>query len=357
MNADELRKRYEPKQTAVLPQDRQLTTARFSPCGQYLVGAGYDALVHRWKFDGEDLKPIDPLRGHNGWVQAVAFAPKEQTLFTVDSWGQLAAWDYTVEKPQPKWSVKDAHDGWIQAVAVSPDGKQVATCGRDQRVCVFDAASGKKTWHLDGHQTDVFCLAFHPTQPALVSGDLSGVVKQWDLAAGKHVRDLDAKVLFTMHRLQDCGGVRVLAFTPDGKLLGCGGTRPKNGGNIQGVPTIRWIDFETGKSKQDQALGTTNDVFITDIVFLAADDVLLSTTCGDPGRGKLIAYRIGDEKPFYENTKMANCHGLALHPDGHRFAVVTTSKGSNGNGRRLDKDGNYPHNSSPIHLFALAAEG
>jgi hypothetical protein len=34
-------------------------------------------------------------------------------------------------------------------------------------------------------------------------------------------------------------------------------------------------------------------------------------------------------------------------------AVTATSRGSNGNGRQLDKNGEYPGNTSPVHIFDM----
>ena len=45
--------------------------------------------------------------------------------------------------------------------------------------------------------------------------------------------------------------------------------------------------------------------------------------------------------------------GLALSPDRRTLAVAATNTGSNGNGKRLDKEGNYVGNHSPVHVFAL----
>ena len=63
------------------------------------------------------------------------------------------------------------------------------------------------------------------------------------------------------------------------------------------------------------------------------------------------------EKPARcSQKKLTNPHSLLWHPGGQRLAVVTTSAGSNGNGRPLDKDGNYKTNQSPIQVFCLPGE-
>jgi hypothetical protein len=46
-----------------------------------------------------------------------------------------------------------------------------------------------------------------------------------------------------------------------------------------------------------------------------------------------------------------------MHPNGQLLAVTATNRGSNGNGRRLNKDGEYAGNTSPVHLFELLAAG
>ena len=79
----------------------------------------------------------------------------------------------------------------------------------------------------------------------------------------------------------------------------------------------------------------------------------MAVTSGAPGSGMLILVNPGDKEPFHVNTKMANCHALALHPDGTHFVVASTNRDSNGNGRSLGKNGEYKTNSSPLHLFEI----
>jgi WD40 repeat protein len=350
----QLLQRYEPKEIKALATKQQLGALRFSPCGKFLVGGGYDGLVHRWDVSAADLPELSPLEGHGGWVEGTAFQPNGELLFTADTWGRLFAWPYTVEKPEPKWKVEAAHDGWIRQLAASPDGKLLATCGIDRRVRVWSADDGSRVHDFDGHQEDVFSVCFAPDGKSLVSGDLKGVVKQWDLANGTCVRDFDARALYAYYRIQDVGGVRCLAFNRDGTRLACAGTRPKNDGNVQGVPLVLVFDFATGELKQTIEMGNDGDVYVCDLAW-HADGFLMAVTSGNPGTGKFLFQYPEDKQPFFVTTKLANCHSLSVHPDGRRLAVAATSKGSNGNGRPLNKDGQYEGNTSPIHLFELPA--
>ena len=115
------------------------------------------------------------------------------------------------------------------------------------------------------------------------------------------------------------------------------------------------FDWETMKQLQVLEMGPTSDVYVRDIEF-HPDGFLMVATSGNPGAGKLHFQRLEDEKPFFTSSGFSNCHAISLHVDGERLAVTMTSKGSNCNGRPLDKDGNYLGNSSPIHLFGRPEE-
>jgi WD40 repeat protein len=353
--------RYEPQETKVLAVDPQVTEARFSPCGRLLVAASYDARLRIWDISGEEPQEADPITGHHGWVHAIAFHPTNGLIFSADSWGKIQASRSTAISelespaadvaPAAAWELPEAHNGWIRQLDVSPDGSRLASCAADGRVCVWSTADGSRLAEFPDHNFDVQSVRFHPHQAMLVSGDGKGQLKQWDLETGKCVRDFDASSLWLLHRLQDVGGVRQIRFNHDGTLLACSGVTPKNGGTVQGEPTLVVFDFATGEQKASLVMGQANDCFLQDFHW-TEDGVLICVTCGTPGAGKLLFRRLEDEKPFFESTKMANCQSLSVHSASRRLAVVATNRGSNGNGRQL-KDGQYLGNNSPIHLFRL----
>jgi len=343
-------KKYTPKIDKPMNLDRQMCIVRYSPCGKILAAGGSDATVRRWDASGATLTPLPNLTGHHGWVQAMAFG--KETLYTGDSWGELRSTPFLDKEPKPAWTVSQAHDGWLRCIAVSPDGKQLATCGMDRKVRLWDTAKGTKLKEWADHDEDVLTVTFAPDGQSLVSGDLKGKLRQLDVASGKITRILDASSLYMESRLQDVGGSRSLAFNPAGTLLACSGTKPSVGGNVQGIPTILIFDWKTGKLDKTLSHGAQGDGFIYEVHWHSAG-FLMGVTSGNPGVGKLVFHRPEEDKPFFLGAGMANCHSLAIHPDGKRLMVSATNANSNGNGRPGAKE--YLGNFSPLFGWTMPA--
>lgn len=342
--------RMQPRQVRTTNLDRQLCKIRFSPCGRFLAGGGFDATVRRWQVNDAALNPMPNLTGHHGWVQTLAFHPDRQRLITADSWGDVRIWPFADPNPSPLRVLAGAHDGWIRDLAVSNDGRLLATCGADRKVCVWSIDDGRKHHELTGHPDAVLAVAFHPDNRALVSGDLRGNVYQWDTTTGQKGRELDCRLMYTLNRLQDYGGVRRLVFDAQGRTLACAGGRAGTSG---AVPTTLIFDWAAGRLQHTLTVGAANDGFVYDLAFHSADFVM-GVASGTPGSGKFFFHRPGESAPFFLNTSMPNCHSLAVHPDGRRLLVCATNGGSNGNGRPL-RNGEYIGNTSPLHLWELPA--
>jgi WD40 repeat protein len=351
-NSRELLERYEPKAGAVLKPDHPICTVRFSPCGTMLAAGSTDARIHRWALMAETPRELPPLASHSGWVQALAFHPDGKRLISVDSWGKVCCWLYNEAEPTLCWTIEGAHDGWIRGLALSPDGTRAATCGNDQRVCAWTTDEGKPTDTFTGHAVDVFAVAFHPHGTSLVSGDLKGNVKEWNLGSRRAVRALDARALYKYDRIQDVGGVRALRFDPEGRMLACAGCTPKNGASLTGTPTILLFDWDSGRLTQTIKVGNDLDGFVYDLAW-HPDGFLMAVTSGNPGTGKFFFIQPGAAQPFFLTTKMPNCQALDAHPDRRRLVVSATNANSNGNGRQIGKANDYPGNWSPLHFWEL----
>ncbi len=327
-----------------LAPDVQLSCIRFSSCGKVLAAAGHDGTVRRWDMSNAELPK---LAGHDGWVAWLAFHPDKSRLYSVDSWGKLLCRSYTEATPKVVFDVPNAHDGWARKVAVSPDGKSVATVGRDGFVRLWDAATGAKQREIAA-EDDLLALAFHPSG-ALVTGNLHGLVQVWD--AGKVTKAFDAKEFFLVDRIQDVGGVRCLGFDPEGKTLYAGGSIPKSGGFVQGIPLLLTFDWATGKRGPSWKGAADPEGYIHDLHVRKSGEAI-AVTSGQPGNGKVLFWTPGDAPPSFVAAK-PNCHSVDVSPDGTKLAVSATNANSSGNGKVKGKAGEYPANTSPIYLWTL----
>ncbi|MBA63992.1 MAG: hypothetical protein CMJ76_16680 [Planctomycetaceae bacterium] len=340
--------KYKPIKAPVA--DRQLFNARFSHDGALLIAGSYQGDLRRFDLTSEENKELKSINGHHAWVQAFDLHPSNHQIISGDSWGKLQLHDYTQDNPVPIWALENAHDGWIRSIAFSKTGDWFATCGLDQTVRVFNAKNGKEKQVLTGHNADIYHVLIHPEEDQLLSADALGNVIQWDLKKRRAVRSFDATETFLSHRLQDVGGVQCLTFSPDGKTLYVGGTRPKNGATVQGVPIIIGFSWDTTEQTLLREIGGTADCYCEDLKF-HPDGFLMAVTSGTPGTGKLQFIDLQQDEPSFLLSNLSNCHSLDIHPDGKTIAVTTTVRGSNGNGRKVDADGNYIGNNSPIQIL------
>ncbi|MBX3411621.1 MAG: hypothetical protein KF708_02795 [Pirellulales bacterium] len=103
--------------------------------------------------------------------------------------------------------VLHGHHDKVHAVAYSPDGMLLASGGGDQKVRLWNAATGEPVGELD-HQGPVLGLAFSPDGGLLASIDSDRTVKLWNVA--------DRTLQSTLRNRRQ---PTIIAFSPDGQQL------------------------------------------------------------------------------------------------------------------------------------------
>ena len=303
------------REIAAVKAAAPLLGARCDPSGSYVLAGAQDNSLVRWKLGD---KTADTLQGHKSWVRALAFAG--QTLYSGDWTGRLLAWNYLDAKPTVQANL-EAHRGWLRALAVSPDGKILASCGNDRKVRLWSLPDLKPLHTLEGHNCHVYNLAFHPEGQSLVSADLRGVLREWDLSRFAIKRSLDASVLYKYDQVfaADIGGVRSLAFSPEGKLLACAGiSNVSNAFAGVGNPLVVLFDWASGKI---QTLLRPKEAFqgtAWGVAFGPAGRIL--GVAGGNG-GMLYAWKPDEAAANFTLKFDSNARDLSLHPDGRRFVV------------------------------------
>jgi WD40 repeat protein len=101
------------------------------------------------------------------------------------------------------------HTGRVYSVAFSPDGSQIVSGSEDNRLILWDVASGEIIHRFEGHTSDVNSVAFSPDGSQIVSGSYDKTLILWDVANSELVHRFEGHTL----------GVRSVAFSPDGSQI------------------------------------------------------------------------------------------------------------------------------------------
>ncbi len=296
-----------------------LISCRFHPAGEHVFYGAQDHGICRWKI-GEEKAVKFP--GHESWVRGITF-DREGDVVISAGFDHRLAWYHALEEETTPFRTTEAHDGWVRAVAISPDNKLVASAGNDQLVKLWDFDSGKQLAELAGHESDVYNLVFHPTEPRLVSGDLKGVLIDWDLEAAKQVRQVKGEALskYDTGFMAVIGGIRSMCFNADGSLLACGGiTDVTNAFAGVGNPTIEifsWDEFKLQRHhrSKDKLKGVAWGVA------LHPEDFIIGIS-GGSGGGHLLFWKPDGEHEFHKLKLPDTARDLALSPNGLDLAIA-----------------------------------
>ena len=154
------------------------------------------------------------------WIVGLSLSQDETTLVTGDDAGQVAIYDRKTGAEKKRWQVK----GWAFAVAISPDLKQslvseryplVFDSGRHTAVKLWDVATSTVQYDLSKEFKDMqIASAAYSNDGKILAlgrgGEGEGKIFLIDPSTGKKIRELSP-----IHQY----GVTDLCFHPDGKHL------------------------------------------------------------------------------------------------------------------------------------------
>src|SRR5262245_42813919 len=173
-----------------LRHNSPLIGCRFDPTGRFVFTSAQDNTIQRFELANQRKTS---LIGHRSWVRGLAFVAGK--LLSADYNGKVHVWSVDAETPTPEQTI-DAHRGWSRAIAVSPHVRLVATGGNDHFGLIWAATDFRLVRTLEGHDCHVYNVAFHPAGMHLLSTDLRGGTRVWNLDDGSQVRSMDCSVLF-----------------------------------------------------------------------------------------------------------------------------------------------------------------
>jgi WD40 repeat protein len=329
-----------------------------------------DGCVKRWRFDepegfalpeaGETnpkkinsahrLEEMAAWRDFTGWVQAFSMHPSRADAVAADSFGNLRCADVLGEKPTLRWTVDASHDGWVRALAYTADGTKLLSAGRDGRLRVWDAETGKPLGECPLGE-DLYAIAVRADGSQVAVADARARVHLIDAAKLERSNSFPVEEMYILSRMQEVGGIRSIRFTKDGQHVLASGSKPTSGGFVEALPRIIPISVADGSLGESWKISTGKDGFVLDMQSHPSGAELIAVS-GQPGTGRIALFAPNATEPSDSNTTPPNCQTLAIHPSGKYVIVAATSRGG-GNGKSLSPDGRYLRNTSPLHLFGL----
>src|SRR5829696_3566889 len=276
---------------------------------------GSDFKVYEADLAAAKVEPKE-LYAHEGYVTGVALAGK--TLVTGGYDGKLTWYDTDAKKVIRS---ETAHAKWIRRVVSSPDGKIVASVADDMVCRLWDAANGKCVNELRGHAEKtphgfgsmLYAVAFSADGKHLATGDKVGKVKVWEIPSGKLLAEVEAPIMYTwdpVQRLHSIGGVRALAFTPDGKTLAVGGTgKIGNIDHLEANARIELFNWAAGK-RLTEFVADKSKGLVNRLQFAPDGSWLLAA--GGANDGFLLFVDKDAKKPLRQEKVTAHVHDAVL---------------------------------------------
>jgi len=133
-----------------------------------------------------EVTKIAELKGHGGWVTAIATTMEVPSLLVSASRDKsIIVWDLNRDARGEEAYGRarrrlTGHSHFVQDVAVSSDGQYALSGSWDGTLRLWDLKTGKTTYKFIGHTKDVLSVAFSADHRQIVSGSRDKTIILWN---------------------------------------------------------------------------------------------------------------------------------------------------------------------------------
>jgi WD40 repeat protein len=324
-------------------QDILFSMARVTNSNRLLVASSEGKVL---EVDaGQANGPVRELAQHGRYVTSVRLVGGHAVSGGYD--GKLIWWEMNPttqgdgENRGRVLRTMDAHTRWIRQIAVSPDGAMIASVADDMVCRLWNATTGTKVRELRGHPertpanfaSMLYACTFSADGRHLATGDRIGRVVVWEVATGHELAVLEAPTLYTwdgVQRIRSIGGVRGLAFSPDGTHLAVGGVGQIN--NVDSLAGPSRVEIFQWARRERVHEFTGPNGLVNRLQYHPQNRWLCAI--GGGGNGLVMFHDPTRRTMIHQGTLPMHVHDLAFNEDfttlyavGHNKIVVAEMRG------------------------------
>lgn len=315
-----------------------------------LTGGDFLSVVHEPKSDRLWLGHIDfgiytvdftadkpsaerVLTGHTSYVSSLALLG--DTLVSA-SWDRTLRW-WDIRERKSIRSV-DAHQAWVRQIAVDPKGLLLASVSDDMTCSLWEATTGKPLHTLSGFEkrlprydypNKLYACALTPDGKHVAAADELCRVIVWETATGREAARFEAADFFKAdwdRNNHPYGGIRRLAFSPDGKKLAIAGMANSDVAIINGKGLVEMFDWQKGEKTYELKLN--DNAQYECLAFHPAGEWLLAAVGGTPGDPTAKIVFLDPAKPHVLKDTLATMptYAFALSEDASTLYTAGRNK-------------------------------